>query len=122
MLICSSSPRKEWDFYVFAPNGQRFRSTVEITKYVENNPNVECDLEVTNTFRPENFQKSSIPSKKYNVIYVNPDAKKLKCSLCGILFGTPQNLKRHVCGIIRKDNQNSTNQSNVSSKGQMISE
>ena len=64
ILICSSSPRKEWDFYVFAPNGQRFRSTVEITKYVENNPNVECDLEVTNTFRPENFQKSSSPMKR----------------------------------------------------------
>ena len=44
---------------------------MEITKYVENNPNVECDLEVTNTFRPENFQKSSSsmkrgrPMKKY---------------------------------------------------------
>ena len=64
ILICSSSPRKEWDFYVFAPNGQRFRSTVEIQNYVENNPNVECDLEVTNTFRPENFQKKSSPMKK----------------------------------------------------------
>ena len=78
---------------------------------------------MTNTFRPENLQKSSLPLKnKYNVIYVNPDAKKLKCSLCGIRFGTPQNLKRHVCGIIRKDNQKITNQSNVSSKGQIISE
>ena len=61
-------------------------------------------------------------SKKYNVIYVNPDAKKIKCSLCGIRFGTPQNLTRHVCGIIRKDNQKNTNQSNVNSKGQIISE
>ena len=66
MLICSSSPRKEWDFYVFEPNGQRFRSTVEIKNYVENNPNIECDLEVTNTFLPENLQKSYSPMKKYN--------------------------------------------------------
>ena len=67
ILICSTSPkekRKEWDFYVFAPNGKRFRSTVEIQKYVENNPNVECDLEVTNTFLPEDLQKSSSPLKK----------------------------------------------------------
>ena len=65
-------------------------------------------------------------SKKYNVIYVNPDPKKLKCSLCGIRFGTPEYLKRHVCslheGILRKDKQEITNQSNVSSKGQIISE
>ena len=37
---------------------------MEIQKYVENNPNVECDLEVTNTFVPENFQRSSSPMKK----------------------------------------------------------
>ena len=67
ILICSTSPkekREQWDFYVFAPNGKRFRSTVEIQKYVENNPNVECDLEVTNTFLPEDLQKSSSPLKK----------------------------------------------------------
>ena len=36
-----------WDFYLFAPNGQKFRSNVEIKKYLENHPNVKCDMEVT---------------------------------------------------------------------------
>ena len=38
---------ERWDFYVFAPNGQKFRSNVEIKKYLENHPDVKCDLEVT---------------------------------------------------------------------------
>ena len=38
---------ERWDFYVFAPNGQKFRSNVEIKKYLENHPNVKCDMEVT---------------------------------------------------------------------------
>ena len=36
-----------WDFYVFAPNGQKFRSNVEIKKYLVNHPDVKCNLEVT---------------------------------------------------------------------------
>ena len=36
-----------WDFYVFAPNGQKFRSNVEIKRYLENHPDVKCDFEVT---------------------------------------------------------------------------
>ena len=38
---------ERWDFYVFAPNGQKLRSNVEIKKYLENHPDVKCDLEVT---------------------------------------------------------------------------
>ena len=83
-------------------------------------------LEVTNNFCPENLQKSSLAPKKYNVIYVDPNVRKLKCSLCGIRFGTQKNLELHVRsiheGIIRKNKQKITNQSNVSSKGQIISE
>ena len=36
-----------WDIYVFAPNGQKFRSNVEINNYLEKNPGVKCDLQVT---------------------------------------------------------------------------
>ena len=38
---------ERWDFYLFAPNGQKLRSNVEIKKYLENHPDVKCDLEVT---------------------------------------------------------------------------
>ena len=36
---------------------------MEVKKYLEENPNVQCDLEVTNTFLPLDLQKS--PSKKF---------------------------------------------------------
>ena len=36
-----------WDFYVFSPDGQKFRSNVEIKNYLEKNPRVKCDLQVT---------------------------------------------------------------------------
>ena len=38
---------ERWDFYLFAPNGQKLRSNIEIKKYLENHPNVKCDMEVT---------------------------------------------------------------------------
>ena len=34
-------------FYVYAPNGQKFRSNVEIKKYLGNHPDVKCDFEAT---------------------------------------------------------------------------
>merc|ERR1712083_88067 len=42
-----------WDFFVFSPDGQRFRSNVELNKYLENNPEVKCDRNVTNTNSPQ---------------------------------------------------------------------
>ena len=53
-----------WDFYVFSPNGQKFRSNVEIKKFLEKNPSVKCDLEVTNTSRVKDMEKISPPMKK----------------------------------------------------------
>ena len=41
------------DFYVYSPSGQKFRSTREVTKYLESNPDVKCDLNVTNTNNPK---------------------------------------------------------------------
>ena len=43
---------KPWDFYVISPNGKKFRSNKEITKYLTQNPGVECDLDVTNCTTP----------------------------------------------------------------------
>ena len=48
------SDNQTWDFYVYGPNGQKFRSNVEIKKYLDMNPDVQCDLDVTNTFRIKN--------------------------------------------------------------------
>ena len=45
----------KWDFYVISPDGTRFRSNVGIHKYLKANPNIECDLDVTNTSFPKNL-------------------------------------------------------------------
>ena len=38
-----------WDFHVICPNGKKFRSNVEINRYLEANPEVKCDRNITNT-------------------------------------------------------------------------
>ena len=54
------SNSKAWDFYIFAPDGTKLRSTVEVKKYLEENPDIPCDLELTNTFRPRDLQNSPV--------------------------------------------------------------
>ena len=49
---------KRWDFYIFSPSGKHFRSTPEIKRYLEENPEVKCDLDVTNTFYPNEMKHS----------------------------------------------------------------
>ena len=51
-----SADRDRWDFYVYSPNGEKFRSNPEIKKYLDMNPDVKCDLDVTNTSRIKNSQ------------------------------------------------------------------
>ena len=48
-----------WDFYVYSPSGQKFRSTREVTKYLESNPDVKCDPEVTHCKRPKDLSQFS---------------------------------------------------------------
>ena len=44
--------KNRWDFYVISPCGRRFRSNPEIANYLSQNPEVKCDLSVTNTNKP----------------------------------------------------------------------
>ena len=45
-------PRERWDFYIFSPYGKMLRSTPEVKRYLDENPELECDIEVTNTSYP----------------------------------------------------------------------
>ena len=36
--------------YTFTPDGKKLRSNCEIEQFVEDHPDVKCDMEVTNTF------------------------------------------------------------------------
>ena len=60
----SNSRRGDWDFFIISPSGKRFRSTVEVNKYLDKNPHVKCDRNVTNTNRPVDLQSSPNNSKK----------------------------------------------------------
>ena len=40
---------KHWDFHLIYPNGKQFRSTIEVNKYLDSNPMIDCDRNVTNT-------------------------------------------------------------------------
>ena len=41
--------QKDWDFYIISPEGKKFRSTIGVNKYLDMNPEIKCDRNVTNT-------------------------------------------------------------------------
>lgn len=61
----SKTGEKTWDFYVFNPEGKRFRSTTDVTKFLDSNPEVKCDREVTNTSQSWSYKT---PSKKTGIL------------------------------------------------------
>ena len=48
--------QKDWDFYIISPEGKRFRSTIGVNKYLDINPEIKCDRNVTNTQLPSDLQ------------------------------------------------------------------
>ena len=46
---------KTWDFHLSAPNVTKFRTTKEVRKWLNLNPNVKYDPEVTNTVPPPDY-------------------------------------------------------------------
>ena len=86
-----------WDFYVYGPNGKKFRSNVEIRKYLERNPGVECDLDVTNISRPKNPQ--NLPSEellKTNLATVHEEKQPYGCDICKKYFPMKSDLMNHI--------------------------
>ena len=68
-----------WDFYVFGPNGKRFRSNNELSVYLNDNPHIKCDRDVTNTNRVEETlgEKSmeTVAAKMSSLLNVCSDRK-----------------------------------------------
>ena len=52
-----------WDFYLFSSDNKKFRSYPEVERYLKNNPNVKCDLSVTNTKWPSTLKNPNPESK-----------------------------------------------------------
>ena len=48
-VALKSKNSDRWVFYVLSPQGKKLRSNIEIRKYLEVNPDIKCDRNVTNT-------------------------------------------------------------------------
>ena len=82
--------KNHWEFDVFPPSGKKLRSNVEIKIFLEKNPSVKCDLDVTNTSRVKKLykKKSEAMNLKKDVITIDLEIKKflernpsVKCDL-----------------------------------------
>ena len=67
--------KDHWDFYLISSDSKKFRSNAEVKRYIAKNPNVKCDLSVTNTQWSDTTKKQknensdinvSTPNKKVN--------------------------------------------------------
>ena len=91
------SDNHTWDFYVYGPNGEKFCSNVEIRKYLQRNPEVGCDLDVTNISRPKNPQ--NLPSEKLlktNLVTVHEEIQPYGCDDCKRYFSKKSDLMNHI--------------------------
>ena len=58
--------KDHWDFYLISSDNKKFRSNAEVKRYTENNPNVKCDLSVTNTQFNDSLKNLEIPKPVLN--------------------------------------------------------
>jgi superfamily II DNA helicase RecQ len=56
-LMAKKSGKTVLDFCVYSPSGQKFCTTKEVTKYLESNPDIQCDRKVTHCQRPKELNK-----------------------------------------------------------------
>ena len=87
-----------WDFYLISSDNRRFRSNPEIKRYLENNPNVKCDLSVTNT----QWSLALKNLKKPNPDHKEPESKAT--SIIPKLSKTSRNVPRSPLSKNAKDN------------------
>ena len=50
--------------HLFSSDNKKFRSYLEVERYLKNNPNIKCDLSVTNTKWPSTLKKPNLDLKK----------------------------------------------------------
>ena len=99
-----------WDFYIITPNGKKLRSSVKVKEYLEKNPDVLCDIKVTNTNRPKNLPAYNLQGYKHRTteIDVQEENRFVESSLlerrpkcahicdkCSISFKSKQTLINH---------------------------
>ena len=86
--------KNNWAIFVFGPNGHKFRSNDEIKNFLEKNPSVKCDLDVTNTCRVKKLYNSSkkkpkAMNLKRDVIAVDEDIMTIDVEIKKFLEKNP---------------------------------
>ena len=85
-----------WYFYVYSPTGQKLRSNAEIMKYLRENPDMKCDLNVTNTSKTIDVEslyvKIEEPEEKLKTDEENPYG----CNICDTYFSCQSELVEHI--------------------------
>ena len=80
-----------WDVYLITPCGKKLRSNLEVDRYLEKCPDVDCDREVTNTSKPWADSTPAKPKPKRVRIAKSPDinyhGKNYFLILSGLLHG-----------------------------------
>ena len=103
------------DFYVFGPNGEKFRSNIEIKNYLELNPEVKCDLDVTNTSYVkdvQNYKPKKLPKMKLATI--NERKQPFGCDICKTYFSSKSDLVGHIESVHgEKDLNEKANESKI---------
>ena len=56
----------KWDVSLIHPDGKKFRSTIAVERYLDENPDVKCDRSVTNTTLPNDLPKNESQINKNN--------------------------------------------------------
>jgi len=94
-----------WDFYVTCPSGKRFRSNVEINRYLDANPDIKCDRNVTNTNRSaEGEPKQKSMKLSDSKVIDSSEAEEtsdagndyiFKCQKCPKVLNSALDLKSH---------------------------
>ena len=84
-------------FYVYAPNGKMFRSNVEIKHYLGMNPEVKCDLDVTNTSNMKNVINNKPKNlQKIEKAKVSEEKQPFGCDICKTYFSSKSDLVSHI--------------------------
>ena len=65
-----------WDIYIIHPDGKKFRSTIEVERYLDENPDEKCDRSVTTTTPP-----NDLPKNKSNINKNNDKDEKLNSGI-----------------------------------------
>ena len=112
---------KDWNVYVTSPDGKMLQSCDEIDKYLDENPEVKCDKNVTNTDQPSNSENISDTKYTATKSCTSDDSEKLTESDLIVMKEEQESIKIYLNPEVKCDKTVTntilpSNSENISSK------